>query len=151
MQLINRVPKQVFDVDGQRKRVRKAQEQAAGGIQADLEAVTATWKHKPKIEVRISEGQADVIIKDRIFNYLNEGTRGGYLIFPKRKKRLAFGVPFRSKTQPGSLMSGPGSRGSTTIVRPYVQHPGIKARRFTKTALDKWEKIFLADIRAAVR
>ena len=111
-------------------------------VKKDFEETTKTWKHKPKFEVQKSLRQAAgpilfVFTQDEIYGYVDKGTRphdiwAGYYTGKSEHKTLAFPSMSTPKTKPGSLKSGPGSKGEVDTFTPYVRHPGGKARGFTK-------------------
>lgn len=142
VKLINNMGgKPLFDVTKIEAGIKAAQQKTANGIKKDMEAVTATWDHPVRVEVKIVSGATDVIVDDDIFTMLDEGTRP-HVIRPKRAKRLAFGVPSIAKTSPGVLVSRAGGGGKTRVFARAVQHPGTKPRKWIITSLDKWEPKF---------
>jgi len=119
-------------------------------MRKDYERTTKTWDHKPKFEMLISlVGGPTVLVAtdDEIYGYVDEGTKphtifAGAYTGKSDKKVLAFPGTFSAKTIPGVLDSRPGRRGGATILRPYIRHPGSKARRFTKTIEKIWKPKF---------
>lgn len=142
--------------------VRKAGTQ----IKKDYEGTTKTWKRKPKFETLVSlKGGPTILVytSNEIYGYVDRGTRGGegegptyeiwagYYTGKSEAKVLAFPSMFTPKTKRGSLESGSGSSGEVDTFRPYVEHPGIKSRDFTKTIKKTREPWFKRQMEAAMR
>ena len=135
--------------DAQFKReIEKAAKVAAKDMQKDFQLTTKTWKRKPKFEQIISVApNVEVLVgtDDEIYGYVNDGTRP-HLIFPKRAKALSFQWggkgSYRPKTKPRFIGSVPGGPTGPRVARPYVQHPGTKAREFDQTIQKKWTPRF---------
>ena len=129
-------------------------------IKKDFAKTTATWEHKPKFEVLVSlTGPGPVVLvgtDDKVYRYVSEGTRKNYPIWAgiytgkSNKKVLAFRGTFRAKTVPRVLGSGPGFKGGALVLRPYVIHPGIKAREFDVMIQKMWEAKFKRCMEAAM-
>ena len=137
-----------------------AMRKAGREITKDFESTTRTWEHKPRFETLLSlTGPGPVVLvatDDKIYGYVTRGTKphliwAGYYTGKSGKRALVY--PGRSvpKTRPGVLGSGPGSRSGPTMVRPYVQHPGTKARRFDELIERNWRSRFRRDMEAAMR
>lgn len=100
---------------------------------------TRTWQHAVDAEISYYlDGEtmvAAVIIKDQIYNWLNEGTKP-HVIRAKNAPYLRFRVGgFIAKTRPGSLFSGPGSPATGPMVsKKQVWHPGTEPRKWTEKA-----------------
>jgi hypothetical protein len=124
---------------------------AGRDIIADFKKTTATWDTDVKFEMQISLSgglSVEVYTENKIYGYVDKGTKGPYPIFAgiftgkSNKKALAFSSQFAPKTIPGVIGSSAGARGSIDTVRPYVTHPGIKAREFSREIEKKWQTIF---------
>ena len=120
-------------------------------IRKDFDSTIRTWKRavvfEDDLHVRKGDPEASTIVytEDEIYGYVNNGTRphqiwAGAYTGRSNKTTLAFPWLFVPKTRPGSLISGPGVRGSDKVYKPYVNHPGIEAREFDKQIKDKEEK-----------
>ena len=129
-------------------------------IKGDFEKTTATWKRKPKFEVDISlTGPGPIVLvdtNDEIYNYVNSGTKphpifAGIYTGKSNKKALAFPSRFTAKTKPGYIGSMRGSSGGKTVVVPYVNHPGTKARSFDKVIQKRRQKWFKKEMEAAMK
>jgi hypothetical protein len=107
----------------------------------ELERPTETWDHKVSFVIRFqAKGSSYVGVvytSDKIYRYLNAGTRP-HIIRARRAKRLAFfSGGFVAKTSPGSLNAGSGRRADSGFTRPMVvHHPGTVAREWTRVAAE---------------
>lgn len=114
-------------------------------MKKDFEATTASWNHKPKFTVDVStKGQGPAVLVgtgDEIYGYVNDGTKP-HDIYPKKAKMLRFQSGYTAKTSPGVIGSGGGGASGATLFRPYVRHPGTKARKFDETIARKWQSLF---------
>ena len=119
------------------------------GMLKDFQATTATWEHKVEFEVAKSiaiaqSPTAHVITTDEIYNYVNNGTDphpifAGQYTGLSNKKALSFrSGKYRPKTRPRVIGSTPGGATGPKIARPYVEHPGTKARKFDEIIQKKW-------------
>jgi hypothetical protein len=124
-------------------------------IQTDFRVTVQTWSDKPTFAIASPTPWTRTIgTSDAIYSMLNEGTKE-HDIFPKAGGILVFGTPFRSKTLPRSISSGPGFKGKNKVIsRHGVHHPGTAAREWDTTIAAKWDKqvgtIFQRAIDAAV-
>lgn len=128
--------------------ILKAAQEAANAMQADFEKTTETWEHEVKFEQVISvDPDVEVLVgtDDEIYGYVNDGTKP-HPIFAKRAKALRFQWggkgSYRPKTTPKIIGSKPGGPTGPIVHRPYVQHPGTKARKFDITIERKWRAPF---------
>jgi len=150
---------QTLKVDIFRLYFLNALRQAGRDIMKDFEKTTATWKNKPTFEIQISLSgglQVEVYTEDEIYRYVDKGTEPhdiwpGFYTGKSNKKVLAFSSTFSPKTIPGVIGSGPGSRGKVDTFRPYVEHPGTKARNFSEEIQKKWQTIFKTRMEQALR
>lgn len=104
---------------------------AAEAAQADIEKTTATWNHDVAIEVKERADGYSITVKDDVWTMLDKGTRA-HRIIARRAKRLRFGVGGSPKTRPGFIGSTSGSKGSGAVFVSAVNHPGTKARNWSK-------------------
>lgn len=124
-------------------------------IHADFKKTTATWQHKVEFEVAVSlalgGASVHVITTDRIYGYVNDGTVphpifAGYYTGLSSKRALSFQWggkgSYRAKTTPGFIGSQPGGPTGPRVAKPYVQHPGSKARGFDVAIQKRWEPEF---------
>lgn len=133
-------------------------------MQADLDACTETWQHKPnwKLEITLRGGPAVYLglsgegEANRIFQYVDKGTKpheiwAGWWTGKSDKKWLAFPSVSEPKTTPGVIGSGPGGSAGEMQYRTHVHHPGTEARKFTDTLQEKWEPLFRDHMEDAMR
>ena len=144
---------QRFKEDKLRLALLSGMKEAQKGMLTDFQATTKTWKHKPKFEVAKSIAMAQsptvhVITTDRIYGYVNDGTKphpifAGIYTGLSNKKALSFrSGKYHPKTRPRVISSTPGGASGPKIARPYVEHPGTKARKFDETIQKKWTPRF---------
>ena len=102
-------------------------------------SATGSWEVQPDIRVdaKVTAKQARLEIStDRIFHFVDFGTRGGYLI-PKtlggKMLRFQWGGKgsYAAKTRVNWLGSQGGGPSGPVVYRRQVMHPGIAARNFT--------------------
>lgn len=118
---------------------------ASTDIQGNLRDVVRNWKNKPnfKDEINLTDKRLEVIIQPkgnkkaiRIFNYVDKGTKGPYLIpkFPKPNRMLRFQTGYSAMTQPVARYNvGSGKSFGGWVSKKQVTHPGIKGREFVET------------------
>ena len=126
-------------------------------MEKDFEKTVKAWSRKPKFEKIVSvDPDVEVLVgtDNKVYGYVNDGTRP-HLIFPKKAKALSFRWggkgSYRPKTKPRFIGSVPGGPTGPKVVRPYVQHPGTKAREFDKTIEKKWRSAFKRRMEKAMR
>ena len=106
----------------------------------EFQGTTATWKHPVKFTIqRKSKGSADIVTTDKIYGYVDQGTRP-HIIKPKRPGYpLRFNTAgFRPKTAVRQLGSSAGSPAKPPEAHAMeVQHPGTDAREFTEVIANK--------------
>jgi len=110
---------------------------AAEAALEDFESTTETWSHGVKFTMKEQSDGYLVGTKDDIWNMLDSGTRA-HIIVARRAKRLRFGVGGSPKTRPGFVGSTGGSRGSDVKYAQRVNHPGTKARAWSKLIASKY-------------
>lgn len=144
------VPKKKLDVPGARKIVEQALEDTVKDVKKDYATITKAWKHQPDVdsdyELRGIDATVLVGVDDKVFNYLDKGTKVRYALMRPGYKR---------KTKPGRLSSTAGGGGVRYIgkARPayYSKRKrwplkGIKARNWTPILQRRARKVFLARI-----
>jgi len=126
-----------------------------------LGKVVKTWDHKPGFVVKVSltapGPMVTVDTDDSIYGYVSRGTTGPYPIFAgyytgkSDKKTLAIPTESRPKTRPNQVHSGPGYTSADRVYRPYVEHPGIKARNFDQVIARDRQSWFKGEMEKALR
>ena len=144
-----------------RDAIRKAAKQAGKDIEKDFKKTTKTWSHKPKFETVVAmDPNVEVLVgtDDEIYGYVSGGTglwgpkHEKYPIFPKKPGgMLAFPSSYKAKTRPRVIGSTAGGPSGPIMIRPYVEHPGIKPREFDKVIQKKWESPFKRRMERAMR
>ena len=122
----------------------------AKDISLDFSVTTQTWQHKVDFSISSPSAYRRIVAtSNKIYGYVNDGTKA-HDIFPK-KKILVFNTPFKPKTVPNKIMSGPGSKGTNRVIsKRGVHHPGTKPRAFDKAIKEKWDKEFGVIMQRAV-
>jgi len=100
-------------------------------IKKDLEGLVSTWKHKPKFTIGRVLATRTVGTNDKIFEYVDEGTRP-HIIRPVKAKALRFNTKFKSKSVPNRFIARPGASSPPVAYAQVVHHPGTQARGFIK-------------------
>lgn len=120
--------------------VQKAYQRAAKELVADFEKTAATWEHRPRWVVRVGPGGVSVRTDDAIWGYVDKGTKP-HEIRARRAKALRFASGYTAKTRPGSIIARAGgpAPGEPAFAQS-VQHPGTKARGFTRRLRAKWKQ-----------
>lgn len=113
-------------------------------VQEDFGKTVETWDtavvfliSRPDLdtaEIKVAPGHPA-----QIYGYVDQGTKP-HLIRARNVPRLRIPSFFTPKTIPGKLQSGEGGHSDSATFRREVHHPGIKARKFTKTIVKKWKK-----------
>lgn len=130
--------KTLIDASKLKTAVNSALDKVAKGTQSDYKETYRTWTRvRPDARITTpSDGQRLVSVADKIYRYVDWGTRP-HMIRPKRAKFLFFSRSFRAKTTPNVIGSSAGSRGQRDTFAKSVKHPGIRARRFTEAIYSK--------------
>lgn len=131
------------------KALQQVQQQAVKELLADYEKTTATWENKPRWVVRVGRDRVEVYTRSTIWRYVDEGTRP-HEIRARRAQALAFASGYRAKTRPGSIIAGAGGPEGDTRFAQSVQHPGTKARGFSRRLRAKWKEKWPRMLRQAI-
>lgn len=105
--------------------VKRTLDQGVNAAQEEIKAITAGWSTPPAVSVRRTEYEATITVPDERWLWLDEGTRQ-HVITPKRRKFLKF------------------EAGGGTVFARKVNHPGTKARYYTKQVQRKVDAVNLA-------
>jgi len=126
-------------------------------IESEFEKTTATWTNRPAFETLTDTtgGNLAVLVgtDDPIYRYVDEGTRP-HRIVPKssnRSGRLFFQSGYVAKTSPGVIGSRAGGKFGNVVVARAVNHPGTKARGFSKQIEAKTRNRFKRNMQAAMK
>lgn len=137
--------------------IEDAADRVGKDMTTDFKKTTETWKHKVAFETVISVApDVEVLVgtDDEVYGYVNDGTKP-HPIFPRRARALRFQWggrgSYKPKTAPKVIGSKPGGPTGPIVHKPYVQHPGTKAREFDKTIESKWKAPFKRRMEKAMR
>lgn len=126
----------------------KASKESLKEAEKEFDRTVKTWKHKPKFNIKITpmlmtlttkRFEASITTKDKIYRYVNYGTKRHEIKAKKEDGMLVFTVGSKPKTTPGTLDASAGSDSGKTGAAKKVMHPGIKARRFDLIVEKKWK------------
>lgn len=127
----------------------------ANDMLLDYELTTATWKRDVKFvkDINVTRDKQEILVgtDDEIYGYVDEGTKPHKIRPKKAGGTLAFPSEFAPKTQPGHMVASKGFSGGKTAFAKEVNHPGTKARKFTKNIQKKWQKLFEKRMDKAMR
>lgn len=156
-------PKKMKDKEIMRH-VRNAVLRVGRGIQRDYERTVETWDEKPSFIMTrdLSHQPISFLVgtDDIKYKWVDEGTQTGreenpasdwYPIRPVKAKAIAYQQDFSPKTTPKSLTSTSGGKSGDMLIRVFVEHPGIEARRFTTTIREKWRPRFKKAMEEAIK
>lgn len=136
-----------------RDELRNAAKEIADAAKKDFEKTTATWKHKPTFTEKITETgnktTADVTTKDKIYRYVDEGTRP-HIIRPLRARSLAFRSGYKAKTRPHVLSSRNGGASGAQVFAQIVRHPGTDPRYFSVDIQAKYQPKLATAVQKAI-
>jgi hypothetical protein len=132
----------IANTPAQTAAIKTALDETAALIVADFEITVNSWDHGVSFDLQSPSPYLRTITTgDGIYTMLNAGTKA-HAIRPRRAKRLSFSGPFRPKTLPKTIFSGPGYIGGIVFYPMRVRHPGTKARKWDETIAKKWRKPF---------
>lgn len=133
--------------------VKRSLKRVEAGVLADYQKTVATWTDKPEFESKIKStikgASLTIWTDDKIYEYVDLGTKP-HKIRAKTAKGLVFLVGGEPKTEPDIIISVPGKPGTLWRRKMEVDHPGTKARNFSKIINKSWRKEFQEEMRAAV-
>ena len=95
------------------------------------EKTTATWTHDVQFQVVPTPRGVSVQTDDEIYKFVDFGTRA-HVIEARRAPVLRFRGPYHAKTIVNYIASYQGGRGNQWTSKRKVQHPGTRARNFSK-------------------
>ena len=135
------IPKKLIpDPINQRKAIENALNNAALGAQADFDTVVMTWNDPPDFKISSPNLETRRIsTKDKRFVWVDKGTKA-HVILPRNARVLVFMRGGKAKTKGGFIGSRTGVKGKELTFARRVNHPGTKARYFTRAILKKWQK-----------
>lgn len=135
----------VLEKDRQlRRELRDVVESAGQELLRRHKLVVRTWRDKPTfvMETKVEPGLIAVEIRPkgrgiaaRKWRWVDQGTKGPYVIRPKKRGRLLrFRTGYVAKTRPiAKVTAGGGRYTGGWVSKLEVMHPGVRARKFTET------------------
>lgn len=130
--------------------VTAAYQQGAKELLEDFAKTYQTWERKPRPRVRVGRAGVEVRIDDKVWTMLDKGTRP-HVIRARRAAVLAFTSGYSPKTRPGSIIATSGGPSGKAVFAQEVQHPGTKARGFSRRLRAKWKEKWPRLVGQAVR
>lgn len=127
-------------------------------LKTDHDKVVRDWRHKPTFRAQVDSRAAIRTVKiipqganQRIWYYVDLGTKA-HPIRAKNKPFLKFQTGYSARTAPvAQFNKGTGQKFGAWRQKKVVNHPGVKARQFSKTFLKELSPPFEDRIQAAVR
>lgn len=134
--------------------IEKSAKVVEAGILKDYKEGTRTWEHKVNFNAELTinpNGGVSIIVDtdDEIYTFVHEGTKS-HVIKPKQAKRLRFQGTYTAKTVPGVIQSREGGASGEFQYSTGVNHPGTKARLFSKPIFRKWKPFFERQMQRAL-
>ena len=128
-------------------------------LKAMAERTVSTWKDKPKFKSRNIFTSDTIAVdvtpsKDKAgqrWIWINDGTPARIIVPKKPGGLLWFRPKSFPKTRTGLLGSLKGRRGGKLVPAKKVNHPGIKARKWTKAMAKEYRKRFLRQMNNAMK
>jgi len=145
--------KPIFDTAKFDALVQQATRTTVDDIHADYQKTVKTWTHKPKFYTTRRGADWYIGTKDEIYGYVENGTPEHDIPMKSGGPMLAyFKTGFKSKTLVNYIGSLPGATANRNFRRrKVVNHPGTKARNFSKEIAEKRMKQFAKLVRQAIR
>ena len=95
-----------------------------------------TWRHQPDFQViqEVTPTSIELLVgtDDKVYGYVDRGTRPHWIAPRKPGYPLRFRSGYKAKTVPGVLNSGPGGAFGGWVRAMRVWHPGTRARGFSR-------------------
>jgi len=149
MRISVQTPKPIPDLQ---EIIQTVLEKEVKNVQREYKTTTRTFKMSVVFKARVGQYQAQVWTNNKIYGYLDEGTRP-HIIRAKNAPTLAFNTAgFVSKTKPNSINTRAGRAARPPKAFPkQVMHPGFPPRNFTKIIQKRSEKRYANNVRKAVK
>ena len=134
--------------------IEKQAKVVEAGILKDYKETTRTWDHKVDFRAELTinlNGGVSIVVDtdDEIYTFVHEGTKP-HVIKPRQAKRLRFQGTYTAKTVPGVIQSREGGASGEFQYSAGVNHPGTKARLFSKPIFRKWKPFFERQMQRAL-
>lgn len=99
--------------------VKRTVDQGVNAAEEEVAAITANWSTPPAVRVQQGTYEATITVEDKRWTWLDQGTRP-HVITPKQRRFLKFVA-----------------KSGETVFAKKVNHPGTKARNYTKRVQQK--------------
>jgi len=155
------VPKEWWDDKKVLRAIESTLKKKTGpALSKDFKMTVRHWKHKPDFPKKFAKNSREMYIevypagrnKDQ-YSFVHDGT-APRLIVPKPSRgpsaRLRFKPGYSPSSSPGKIESGRARRTGSFVTAAYVRHPGIRARNFSNTIVNKEYGPFAVDINKAI-
>lgn len=106
--------------------VERTLRQGENAAREEIRAITAAWSKPPAVDVRRTADSVTITVDDERWTRLDGGTRP-HVITPKNRRFLKFVA-----------------KSGETVFARRVNHPGTKARGYTKRVQQKVDTVNLA-------
>lgn len=143
------LPQSAFSAAAIQRAVEGALDELAANVQADFQATVATWDDAPSFVIRKRPSVREIATGQRTYVMLNAGT-APHTIRVQQARRLVFQVPYKAKSAPRLIGSGPGARGNTTVYARDVHHPGTAPREWDQVIAEKYRGVIAPTIQQAI-
>ncbi len=128
------------DINALERELEAGLDEAADEAQALYEKTVKTWRTKVNFAKRKTRIGRSIGTSSVVYAFVDLGTKP-HVIRAKRAPALRFRVGgFKPKTKVNTLNSYKGAPGQSWVSRESVNHPGTKARNFTKIIEEKMRK-----------
>jgi hypothetical protein len=139
-------PSKKFNTAAVRDAIDSEIEAVANDMLLDFELTTATWEQDVKFEkmIEVKKDRQEIFVgtDNKIYRFVDKGTKRHKIRPKKAGGTLAFPSMFIPKTSPGKMVASFGQSGGDTLFAKEVNHPGTKPRKFSKNIQKKWIKLF---------
>jgi len=124
----------------------------------ELDKTVTTWKNRPtfKYDVALYRDDVSLLVYPTgdqkgvdNWNRIDRGTRP-HTITARRAPTLRFRTGYRAKTRPRQFTSGASRRSGPWVSPKTVRHPGIEAREWSQTLVNRRKRPFTRSMSRAV-
>ncbi len=144
------VPRELFNTRELERALNNATKGVLKAAKVDFDVTTQTWTNRPEFVIEQDGVEGEVSTDNKIYKFINDGTRKNYPITPKRGRFLRFREGYRAKTTPRIIASKSGGSFGPTVFRRRVIHPGITARLFDTAIAKKWTRLYPNTLQRAI-
>lgn len=148
-EIVPEFPKRLIKGEDVNLALEIALDRAAEVALKELRRTTTTWKTQVEFTVQRTHYQRRIRTTNQIWNWVDRGTPP-HDIEPKKKKFLQFQTGYQRKTVPGILDSFTGGSYGAYRRTKFIEHPGIKPRKFREAMQDLLEERLKDEVELAV-